>query len=288
MPNYPGALDSLANPSGSTQQDDPTLLHSAQHGTLNDIVEAIETKLGIGASVAAANQVLRGTGAGASAFGQVANGDLAGNITLAKLAAITANHVVRADGAGVIAGGLLAAANVAAGALPVQLATATLGAAATVNLTIAGGYQHLLLVLHGRSAGAIAVDGVALRFNGDSAGNYFGQQMVGAGSTANAAELSPGSSEAIIGYVPGASAPSGSYFNGLVAVIPGYANTTTYKTVVSVSHVMYAASTGNFQIRVHGMTWAAGTAAITSMLLFAKTSPTTLAAGTIVTVYGLN
>lgn len=42
--------------------------HAAQHSEVNDAVEALEAKLGIGASVAASNKLLRGTGAGASAW----------------------------------------------------------------------------------------------------------------------------------------------------------------------------------------------------------------------------
>ena len=66
MANYPTSLDSLVNPSaGDTTA---AVDHAAQHANVNDIVEALEAKLGIGASVAAANKLLRGTGAGASAW----------------------------------------------------------------------------------------------------------------------------------------------------------------------------------------------------------------------------
>lgn len=66
MANFPTSLDSLTNPSAG----DTTLAvdHASQHATVNDIVEALEAKLGIGASVAASNKLLRGTGAGASAW----------------------------------------------------------------------------------------------------------------------------------------------------------------------------------------------------------------------------
>lgn len=42
--------------------------HAAQHSDINDAVEALEAKLGTGASTAASNKLLRGTGAGASAW----------------------------------------------------------------------------------------------------------------------------------------------------------------------------------------------------------------------------
>lgn len=66
MTNYPTSLDSLVNPSSS---DTTTAVdHAAQHANANDAIEALEAKLGIGASVAASGKLLRGTGAGASAW----------------------------------------------------------------------------------------------------------------------------------------------------------------------------------------------------------------------------
>lgn len=43
--NYPGALDTLVNPTGSEFQDDPP--HSDQHIDANDAIEAIQATLGI-------------------------------------------------------------------------------------------------------------------------------------------------------------------------------------------------------------------------------------------------
>lgn len=66
MANYPTSLDSLINPSSG---DTTTAVdHAAQHANVNDAVEALEAKLGIGSSVAASGKLLRGTGAGASAW----------------------------------------------------------------------------------------------------------------------------------------------------------------------------------------------------------------------------
>ncbi len=48
--NFPLSLDSLSNPSSGNKLDNPS--HSSQHGDANDILEALETKLGIGASSA--------------------------------------------------------------------------------------------------------------------------------------------------------------------------------------------------------------------------------------------
>lgn len=86
MVNFPTSLDTLANPTSSTYTDDAGYELDVVISALNDIVEALEAKLGTGASTASANTVLRGTGAGTSAFGQVTNADLAGSIAYSKLA----------------------------------------------------------------------------------------------------------------------------------------------------------------------------------------------------------
>jgi len=66
MANYPTSLDSLTNPSAG---DTTTAVdHASQHATVNDIVEALEAKLGISASTPTSGKLLRGTGAGASAW----------------------------------------------------------------------------------------------------------------------------------------------------------------------------------------------------------------------------
>lgn len=64
--NYPTSLDSLVNPTTNDFLNSPN--HVQQHSDVNDIVEALEAKLGIGASVAASGKLLRGTGVGASAW----------------------------------------------------------------------------------------------------------------------------------------------------------------------------------------------------------------------------
>ena len=48
--NYPGSLDDFTNPAAGNTLDSPS--HSGQHSDLNDAVEALEAKVGIGASPA--------------------------------------------------------------------------------------------------------------------------------------------------------------------------------------------------------------------------------------------
>lgn len=63
---YPGALDALVNPNSTDTT--AAVDHAQQHSDANDAIEALEAKLGTGASVAASGKLLRGTGAGASAW----------------------------------------------------------------------------------------------------------------------------------------------------------------------------------------------------------------------------
>jgi len=67
--NFPTSLDSFTNPTSGNTLDSPS--HSGQHSDINDAVEAIEAKLGVGASPAAsatANQILNISSAGTSAW----------------------------------------------------------------------------------------------------------------------------------------------------------------------------------------------------------------------------
>lgn len=64
---YPTSLDSLTNPAGTDYTGGATL-HSVQHSNANDAIEALEAKLGIGASTPALGKLLKGSGAGASAW----------------------------------------------------------------------------------------------------------------------------------------------------------------------------------------------------------------------------
>lgn len=77
MANFPTSLDSFVNPSSSDTMS--AVGHAAQHANVNDAVEALEAKLGIGASTPASGKLLRGTGAGQSAWDKDApTGDIVG------------------------------------------------------------------------------------------------------------------------------------------------------------------------------------------------------------------
>ena len=62
--SFPTSLDALTNPSGTDSV--ATVSHSGQHSNANDAIEAIEAKVGIGASTAVTNSLFVGNGAGSS------------------------------------------------------------------------------------------------------------------------------------------------------------------------------------------------------------------------------
>jgi len=67
--NFPTSLDNFTNPSSGNTLDSPS--HSLQHSDINDAVEALEAKLGVGASPAGsatAGQVLTISAAGTSTW----------------------------------------------------------------------------------------------------------------------------------------------------------------------------------------------------------------------------
>jgi len=64
--NYPGALDSLTNPTSSDNLSSPT--HSSQHANANDAIEAIQSKIGIGSGTPTTGAILQSPGAGSSTW----------------------------------------------------------------------------------------------------------------------------------------------------------------------------------------------------------------------------
>lgn len=66
---FPGALDNFTNPTGTDLVTNPD--HGLQHANANDAIEAIEAKVGTGASTPVANRILLGNGIGTSTWGQV-------------------------------------------------------------------------------------------------------------------------------------------------------------------------------------------------------------------------
>lgn len=77
MINFPTSLDTFSNPTTNDFLNSPN--HVEQHSDINDAVEALEAKLGIGASTPTSGKFLRGDGAGSSAWDKDApTGDVIG------------------------------------------------------------------------------------------------------------------------------------------------------------------------------------------------------------------
>lgn len=64
--NFPTSADSLTNPASTDSV--ATVSHSSQHSNANDAIEAIEAKLGIGASTPVANTIFAGIATGQSGY----------------------------------------------------------------------------------------------------------------------------------------------------------------------------------------------------------------------------
>jgi hypothetical protein len=124
------------------------------------------------------------------------------------------------------------------------IATTTVGTA-TNSVTfssIAATYTDLVLVIFARNT--TATNTSYIRLNGDSGANYSSTQLYGDGSTAGSnRDTSRGQIDNI--YAASSANASGTFSTTLVN-IQNYANTTTYKTVLSRSNlpIQVAASVG--------------------------------------------
>ena len=112
-----------------------------------------------------------------------------------------------------------------------QLFDSTLGSdAATIDTGaggIAGSANHLIVVLVLRCTTGAATDTLRFRFNNDTAGNYYHENLFGTGAAPGAAESNPGGGFDLT--IPGASAPAG-WYAGFTIWIPSYASTSIRKT----------------------------------------------------------
>lgn len=64
MVSFPTSLDALTNPTGSDKTNSATVPHATQHANANDILEALEAKVGIGSYTPARNKALIGGSSG--------------------------------------------------------------------------------------------------------------------------------------------------------------------------------------------------------------------------------
>ncbi len=92
--SFPSSIDSFPDPLANSPLNAPS--HSALHQDVNDAVEKVEVKLGLGSSPASssvAGQVLRASGSGNTAWSDIVVGDI-------DATGRAVNDVIVADGAG--------------------------------------------------------------------------------------------------------------------------------------------------------------------------------------------
>lgn len=70
--SYPTSLDTLTNPAASDKTNSVSVPHATQHADLNDIAEALEAKVGIGASTPVRGAALIASGTGSTVYDRLA------------------------------------------------------------------------------------------------------------------------------------------------------------------------------------------------------------------------
>lgn len=148
-------------------------------------------------------------------------------------------------------------------------------AAATIDVTLTGSAQSLIVVGSLRGDTAANVVNVLLRFNSDSGANYdYRTQEIGGAVSTNAS----GQTSAIVGTVP-ANTGVANAFGALRIEVPDYLNTSRLKAGTSQS----SAEPEN-SVRYGGFAWSS-TSAITSVTLLAAAG--NLDVGSNIQIYGL-
>jgi hypothetical protein len=134
--------------------------------------------------------------------------------------------------------GIFASANQSAAATSFEsIATVTVGSGGTTSVdftSIPGTYTHLQIRAIARSSTAGDQDGVAIRFNSDTASNYNYHYMYGIGESTPFSNAATNTTQGFVMYIAGDTA-SANIFGAGVFDILDYANTNKYKTVRSLT-----------------------------------------------------
>ena len=173
MPSaFPASFDNLTNPIPDDPLASGTVPHATQHTNLNDIVEAMQAKIGLGpvpGGPSTGPAVLRRTAPNMSDWGQVQSGDLAdGAITGVKIGTgeITTTHILNGtiqdiDIAAAAAIALSKLAHVGAGNVLKSNGSANIGGQ-VVNADVAAAAGIILSKIAGGAAGLIKSNGSVL------------------------------------------------------------------------------------------------------------------------------
>lgn len=164
-----------------------------------------------------------------------------------------------------------------AGITYTPITSTTLGSAQTsvTFSSIPSTYTNLVLVLSGNQASNSSTN---IQFNSDTGNNYSFTIVSGNGTSATSERVTNNSSINITntGYMPSAS----STFNTTIVHIHNYANTTTYKTILS-----RAGAAGTGTDTIVGL-WRS-TSAITDIKFRISNGSTNINTGSTFTLYGI-
>ena len=229
--NYPGSLDAFVNPASGNTLDSPS--HSLQHSDINDAVEAIETKLGVGTATpgtaTAYFPLVAGTAGATSWTRLTATGITSGTAT--------AGQLLRADGSGAAAwatsnAGLIqitpSSVAVGSGSSSVDVngkVSFTGVSSVSLNDVFSATYTNYLIVPY--VLGSTSYSSVAVRLrvsNADSSAAQYRRQRLFGSSTTAGADRTTGSTS--WNYI--CSAESSAYtFGEMIIVNPFAASITT-------------------------------------------------------------
>lgn len=153
------------------------------------------------------------------------------------------------------------------------IATTTLGSAAASYTfsSIPGTYTDLVLVAITKNS-VVTVNGIFVRYNGDTASNYSTTFLYGNGSAAVSSRASS-QTQAQMGW------DGSTDFTPTIISVQNYANATTYKTALSRSNEPSS------RVAAWVSLWRS-TSAITSITVTAE-SPANFAIGSTFTLYGI-
>lgn len=148
-------------------------------------------------------------------------------------------------------------------------------------------FNHLLLIIEGRTDVAAANDNMLLRFNNDStAADYYSQVQNNFGTTVATAETLGSGSTGII--IPGAVGATGSAGNGRSQVwILNYKSTTMRKLVLTQCFSHTGNTTGLLRLSIAGGDWT-NTADAINRIDFLPATGSNIKQNSAYTLYGLN
>jgi len=156
-------------------------------------------------------------------------------------------------------------------------------AASVTFSSIPATYEHLQLRMNIRTVRTSALETVAIRFNGDTGGNYASFRMVGQTSTPLVGKEVSQTRAYVTGQMPTATAGRAFYGSG-VADILDYANTNKNTMILFLS--------GENEATYPYVTFGEGlwddTAAVATILLYPLNGSAGFARGSEFTLYGLN